>query len=55
MTDGFLPHIQGFKSNQGSHVILVALIYSINIEPFRKNRESKKLNLAPGLRVTSNI
>ena len=51
----FFPHIQGFKSNQGSHVILVALICSINIEPFRKNRESKKLNLAPGLRVTSNI
>ena len=50
----FFPHIQGFKSNQGSHVILVALICSINIEPFRKNRESKKLNLAPGLRVTSN-
>ena len=48
------PHIQGFKSNQGSHVILVALICSINIEPFRKNRESKKLNLALGLRVTSN-
>ena len=42
------------KSNQGSHVILVALICSINIEPFRKKRESKKLNLAPGLRVTSN-
>ena len=50
----FFPHIQGFKSNQGSHVILVALICSINIEPFRKNRESKKLNLALGLRVTSN-
>ena len=50
----FFPHIQGFKSNQGLHVILVALICSINIEPFRKNRESKKLNLAPGLRVTSN-
>ena len=33
----FFPHIQGFKSNQGSHVILVALICSINIEPFRKN------------------
>ena len=48
------PHIQGFKSNQGSHVILVALICSINIEPLRKNRESKKLNLALGLRVTSN-
>ena len=50
----FFPHIQEFKSNQGSHVILVALICSINIEPFRKNRESKKLNLALGLRVTSN-
>ena len=32
----------------------MALICSINIEPFRKNRESKKLNLALGLRVTSN-
>ena len=53
-TQTFFPHIQGFKSNQGSHVILVALICSINIEPFRKNRESKKLNLALGLRVTSN-
>ena len=52
--EGFFPHIQGFKRNQGSHVILVALICSINIEPFRKNRESKKLNLALGLRVTSN-
>ena len=50
----FFPHIQGFKSNQGSHVLLVALICSINIEPFRKNRESKKLNLTLGLRVTSN-
>ena len=50
----FFPHIQGFKCNQGSHVILVALICSINIEPFRKNHESEKLNLAPGLRVTSN-
>ena len=50
----FFLHIQGFKSNQGSHVILVALICSINIEPFRKNRESKKLNLALGLRVTFN-
>ena len=54
LTGRFFPHIQGFKSNQGSHVILVALICSINIEPFRKNRESKKLNLALGLRVTSN-